>query len=1092
MSTPADEPSPADTSGPAGTPAPSGGSSLGDTSAPADWVPVPALPEGLCQTELTGCDDTFGLRQADPCEDELPAGTELGGATISCLLGTGGMGKVYEARQHRPERLVAMKLVDAKPGSLRWQRLEAEAALLAHLTHPHIAQVYTAGVSETAGHRFPWLMMELVGGGQPITDYARANHLPWQDCVRLVAAAADAVAAAHSKGVIHLDLKPSNILVDRHGTVKVIDFGIGRRLGEQAEQRQAGQVLGTPASMSPEQRAGLDELIDARSDVYGLGLVLAAMLSDTQRDAAEACSPSRVPETKRQGPTWPRGAGRAEAADLHAIVSRCLEENPAARFATMRELHQELERVLADLPVRCRPGPPVERAGRWARRNPVAAMLLGAVVLTTFVAGVAILVFAAASQQARRQAEQAADDMRLSLSEALLRQAVSASHQQQPSLAKQLLAERTATLALLHGPPSRPLPADDGVAIRCLKAGLDQSLASWQSQAGLVTAVAVAAGGHRAVVATAGGQGTILSLAAGGLEPAGRFLASDGPRVWAAAITATGDRAAVAGAEGVIRIIDLGTGRQTGVLSGHEGTVYGLVFMEQGTRLLSGGSDGTVRLWDVEQQHVLKRYGPAASSVYGVACSSGAGLVAAATRAGPILLWDATTATEYARLQGHQRRCFSVAFSPDGNQLASTGEDKTVRVWDLPTQTERVRFEQPVRGNVVRFAGPRRVICGGGDQLLRCWSLDGTATPRGLPGHEDLVWSLAGGDGAPLLTASADGTVRRWENTGDPQPRLPLVEAVKSSAIFANGRYLAVGTVAGGVAVWEPATGTRLAQHQFPGGAINDIAWHRQTSELLVAGGDGLVSRLRFDPSAEEVTQASLQEVGRLSGHRRRVFAVAGSPEGNLLATAGEDGTVRLWEKGKASASVMLENHGRMFAVTFEPGKAGLLAAGGEEGLLRLFDRDGTERFRGVGHESQINTICFAPAGETRWLVASGDADGLVRLWKRPTAETGTAVPANLESAGILTASSTQVWQLLPIPGEPLLAAATQRGEVVLWETTSPTPLEILRGHQAAVWTLQCGPAGRGLWSGGHDGYMRLWDTAPRDWTGWQPSPVSR
>lgn len=1038
-------------------------------------------------SELTGKDDTFGFsRHTEQQVYELAAGTDLGGVTINCLLARGGMGQVYEARQHKPSRRVAIKLVDAAPGSLRWQRLEAEAALLARLTHPHIAQVFTAGVSEYDGYKFPWIMMELVVGGQPITNYAKAKNLSWRERVRLVAAAADAVAVTHGKGVIHLDLKSTNILVDHQGVVKVIDFGIGRQLGGEGDVSHDGQVIGTPATMSPEQRAGLDELIDARTDVYAIGLVLAELLSGYQWDAAPAVSLSRLNPLDHRSALRHLFGDRSAAADLQALVARCLEKNPAERFATMRELYQELERVLTNQPVQCRPTPPIERAGRWARRNPVISALISVVLLTSFLAANAIIIFASASQQARRQAEQSADEARLSLAGALLRQAISASHQQQPALAKKLLDERGETLASLKGLPSEPAPASDGVAVRCLEAGLDQSLAVWQSRSGPVTAVAVSANGGWAVAVTATGNGTILSLTEGGLEPTVKFTASEGRRVWAAAISASGERVAVAGADGRIRIINTVTGQQVAVLVGHESTVYGLVFLEQGTQLLSGGSDGTVRLWDVEQQQVLQAYGPARSSVYGLAFSAEAGLVAVGTRNGNVLLWDKNTAVEHARLEEHQDRCFSVAFSPDGNLVVSTAEDKTVRVWDLATQSQRLRFEQPMRGNAVRFTDSGHVICGGGDRLLRCWSLEGAARPRNLAGHEGSVWSIAGGNGVPLLTASADGTVRRWESTGDPQPRLAVGVAVKSSAGSADGRYLAVGTVVGDLMLWEPASGKHLASHHFPGGAINHIAWYPRGSDLLVTGGAGLVSRLRCDFSANVTSGVRLQEVDRLSGHRRRVFAGAVSPEGNLLATAGEDGTVRLWEDGAADESLTLDYQGRMFCIAFQPVKDGLLALGGEEGLLRIVDRKGRERFRGIGHQSQINSICFSPRGETKWLLASGDSDGMVRLWRLPKTESSVDVPSELESAGVLPALSTQVWRLLPLPGEPLLAAATQRGEVVLWETSSSTPLEMLRGHQAAVWTLQCGPAGRGFWSGGADGFMRLWDVAPRDWTGWR------
>jgi WD40 repeat protein len=1049
--------------------------------------------------ELTGGDDTFGLSSPANAVRQLDAGTDMGGVTILRLLAEGGMGRVFEARQHAPARRVAVKVVRTESGELLGQRLGAEAALLARLTHPHVAQVYTVGVCEVSEQPVPWIMMELVEGGLPITQYAAAHRLGLRERVELVSAAAAAVAAAHGKGVIHLDLKPSNILVDRHGQVKVIDFGIGRLLGTSHRREATGQVIGTPATMSPEQRAGRDDLIDTRSDIYSLGRVLAELVCNApDRQAAgvaagsvgQTLAAAAVKETVTLAVREQRGT-RSEAADLAALAAACLAESPADRLGTMSELEADLRRWLDGLPMQCRPSPPAERLSRWAGRHPLVAAGSGLSVSALVLAVLAILWFAAASQQARQQADQAADEARLHLAGGLLRQAVRAGEQHQEVMVEQLLAQRSATLAAISTPPQEQVPASDGLAVRCLRAGLDQALAWCRVDAGEATAVAV--GDRCGVAATANGAGVILSLEGTGLVPGARFCVGDGKRLWAAAVAEEAGLVAVAGEGGQIFLVDADTGQQQAAWSGHAGTVYGLEFLARGSRLLSAGRDGLVRLWDVGTKQVIRVYGPVGDSVYGVAFSAQAGLVAAASRDGTVWLWDAETAADRGRLCGHRQRCFGLAFSPDGSLLASASEDQTVRVWESESRREYRRFDHPGRVNAVRFCGPRQVVSVGGDAVLRCWSLAEPGVVRQVAGHKGTVWAIAGGNERPLLTVSADGTVRRWDATGDPQPRLAVGAAVKAAAASADARLLAVGTFTGVVQIWDGASGRLVAQQQVSDRAINGVAWHPQRLELLVAGADGMADRFRLQQPAGGQGLGSLELMGRQSGHRRRVFAGGFSVTGQTLATAGEDGTVRLWTDGGAAPLAVVRHPGRVFAVAF-PSDADtrLVASGCEDGLLRVFDYEGHERYRVAGHTGQINTVCFSPRGESRWQVATGGADGFVRLWALPqqaaTAEISEE-PLPLTLVASLTATA-KIWQVVPVGGEPLVAAATNRGEVLLWDWAESAPLEVLRGHQAEVWSLTGGTARGGLWSGGEDGFVRRWDCPPRDWAGWLPNPA--
>jgi len=220
--------------------------------------------------------------------DDAPAAPQTPGRTIGPyelieVLGEGGMGSVYRARQTAPiARDVALKIIKRGMDTSRVvARFEAERQTLARLDHPNIARILDAGADERGR---PYFVMELVRG-VPITEYADAHHLSVADRLRLFLPVCQAVQYAHQKGVLHRDLKPSNILVSEHDGVaalKVIDFGVAKAI-ESADGEslltEVGQLVGTPEYMSPEQaeNTGLD--IDTRTDVYALGVILYELLT---------------------------------------------------------------------------------------------------------------------------------------------------------------------------------------------------------------------------------------------------------------------------------------------------------------------------------------------------------------------------------------------------------------------------------------------------------------------------------------------------------------------------------------------------------------------------------------------------------------------------------------------------------------------------------------------------------------------------------------------------------------------------------------------------------------------------------------------
>ena len=346
------------------------------------------------------------------------AGEMLGPWRIVRPLGEGGMGTVWLAARDdgRFEGLAAVKLVAlGRANDVGRERFAREGRILARLTHPNIARLLDAGVARDAQ---PYLILEYVEG-EPIDRYADAHQLTVPGRIRLVLAVASAVAHAHHNLVLHRDLKPSNILVTADGTVKLLDFGIAKLIGDDApEATQVGKRAYTPEYAAPEQVQC--DVVTTATDVYGLGVLLYLLLAgrhptsvanEAPVDRLHAIvhrEPPRMSTVVRDDPalaarrrTSPAELARSLAGDLDTIVEKALRKHPAERYAGADALADDLLRHLRQEPVHARAPTTLYRGTRFVRRNRTPVALAG-VALVALVAGIA-----GTWTQARRATEQA-------------------------------------------------------------------------------------------------------------------------------------------------------------------------------------------------------------------------------------------------------------------------------------------------------------------------------------------------------------------------------------------------------------------------------------------------------------------------------------------------------------------------------------------------------------------------------------------------------------------------------------------------------------------------------------------------------------
>lgn len=973
----------------------------------------------------------------------------------------GGMGIVYEARQVSLNRRVALKMILggklAREIDLRRFRSEAEAA--ARLDHPNIVPIYEVGEREG----MPFFSMKLIEGrtlSERIAD--TQSPVSHREAALIVSKVARAIHYAHEHGILHRDVKPSNILLDAQGEPQVTDFGLAKVDGSESNLTLSDAVLGTPAYMSPEQAAGKSRELTTLSDLYSLGAVLYELL--TGRPPFQGATAfETIQQVIQNDPRTPSHWNPQVDADLQTICLKCLEKEPHRRYASALGLAEDLNRWSRHEPILARPSNTLELLMKWTYRHPwiaafFAAVAVAAVLILTISATLGMRI-AEESEKNRRQVVRLnvaegnrltlqgdptrallhfADALRLDaghpVEEQVHRRRIAAAFRQVPGLEQMWFQDGAINAALFS-------PDDLSIATACE----DGALRLWSQQTGAlilppmthprpVTTVVFSPGGEKIATTSTDGTARIWEASSGRML-AGPFAENESqlkrlgtPRVsfdpqgrWV--ISAQGTQA---------RMRDAVSGNEVGVPLSLSRKIVHASFSPDGSRILLVGLGGLAQLFDSTTHRPLFEPWNFPSEGEGEWAggwfSPEGDKVIVAHHAGEARIWNARNGHPISPILRHAGfpRFLHAGFGEDGRYAYTLGFNGKLRIWDAQDgKAFGVQSETEVDWSTGGLdAGHGPVILPSLSHEVHVRRLDSRELWPALQHSAFVFCASLNSTGERIVTGDKLGIARVWSRKQDPAFRTwSDADPVVQSDWTRDGRQICTVTLHGRITLRDWQQDSVTAQWSTGGFEVLDANMDPQGRTLALAGADGFLHV--FDVAKRREAYPPLP-------HEAAVRRVQFSRDGSRLISITRSGDPEL------SVAHVWDAH------------------------------SGNSLVGPISHPSWLDDAEFSPDG--RWFLTAC-ADGHVRVFQTSD---GKPVCPPLRTGGF-------IWEAHFSPDSHRIVAANsdytfEARSAFLFELPSGRRVAELQGHRDGVTQASFSPDGSYVATGSEDNSVRIWD----------------
>jgi WD40 repeat protein/tRNA A-37 threonylcarbamoyl transferase component Bud32 len=1095
-------------------------------SCPVCGVPLPGdAPRGLCPKCLLG-----QAIEAPSPESQVPGQRVryFGDYELLGEIAQGGMGVVYYARQISLNRTVALKMIRsgqlATAAEVRRFRAEAEAA--ANLDHPNIVPIYEVGAHE--GQQY--FSMKLMEGGTlaDLNADCGARNLEWlRRVANLGATIAKAVHHAHQRGILHRDIKPTNVLLDDRGEPHLTDFGLAKYVRGKPEVTQSLAVLGTPGYMSPEQAAGRAKQLTIATDIYSVGAILYELVTGQPPFKGDSTL-EILNQVQAKEPERPRNLNPLLDRDLETICLKCLEKDPDHRYSTAETLAQDLERWLAGEPIQARPVNSWERTVKWTRRNPVVAGLSAAAVLIFLVGLAGVFWQWKRAERNAVRAEEKATESRERLAGVYVANGNRMWNEGSPFDALVWFAE---ALRVDAGNPAQ----EKTHRVR-LTSAMNQSprlLRTWLHPPGIEHSGLSKDGKRFVTVAEVKSNSSIdwnvemEERLLGPFEGKGQEFI-----VWNAE---TGERLLgplplpfrvsriefIDNDRGILAAFYNGDGAriwdaQSGELRRffkHPGMRFASLSKNEQWLLTYGSVEGETRLWNMRTGAMA---GPGLRHGYVTRAadfSPDASLFATVSSGGDFILWNRETlqpllppikhlgdarhmaidSTGRRLALGYQGRGVQVFnatngqpltgllplnglmgldFSPDGKRLVGRSMYGQVRIWD--SDSGRLEFPELVHAGVAEICDFSRngqeIAIGSGDGTTTVWDM---AADQPMPlrfKHARRVTFLEfTEDGRHLITASRDGTARLWQLHQQPRPVWPWGAVPQQILrVTRNGKHLVTQTPDFKIQTWDANTLKPLTPAVNTSNAMN-IAWLAEdVTRLLtlqITKGPH-PSRTNLNLTAWDV--ASARAIGGMTQSVTTGWNVWVSPGAQQIAIANG---LQLTLHDAMNGKILWQREMKTNASRLVFDASGAHAAFAVADELHVVGvSSGRDLFPPLKHGVEVSRIEFSPNGQLL-AVATGDMYFSERKAFIYDPVTGHRLAPPVWHDNFIHVVTFS-------PDSRRCASVSTDGTAKIWDPHTGQLLAPVINHATGVTAAKFSQDGRWLATGCRDGVARVWDAA--------------